>query len=126
GKPKDQTVVTTNNENNQPVEIKVAPAKKEVSEVKVESISKTWLLLAFLGGIIVTLLFVIVLPKLKNMKMDKLFADDDTVFKTLYANMDKDPRIEQIVRDLRAKKQGDKTVVINKKEIKEILEGLKR
>jgi len=38
--------------------------------------------------------------------------------------MDKDPRIEQIVRDLHAQKRGDKSVVIDKKLIQEIIKNL--
>jgi len=119
-KPKTQSVVTANPSTNQPVEIKVAPLAKETHG----SIDKVWLLLAFLGGGMVSLLLVVLVPKLKNLKRDKRLSRNDEIFKTLYANMDKDPRIEQIVRDLHAKKRGDKSIAIDKKLIQEILKNL--
>ncbi|MEA2029633.1 MAG: BatD family protein [Campylobacterota bacterium] len=122
GKPKAQSVVTTNKQNNQPIEIKVAP--KEVEKEIVTKNNPLWIALAYILGVLSTLFVIYLVPKIKSMQVDKLFNDDE-VFKTLYANMDQDPRIEQIVRDLRAKKQGDKSVVIDKKEIKEILESIK-
>jgi len=72
----------------------------------------------------VSLLLVVLVPKLKNLKRDKRLSRNDEIFKTLYANMDKDPRIEQIVRDLHAKKRGDKSIAIDKKLIQEILKNL--
>jgi len=123
GKPKAQSVITSNKHNNQPVEIKVAPSKVEKEIVKVNN--PLWIALAYILGVLSTLFVIYLIPKIKRMQVDKLFSDDE-VFKTLYANMDKDPRIEKIVRNMHAKKQGDKSIVIDKKEIKEILEELKK
>lgn len=117
-------VVTTEKSTAQPVQIKTAsPQTSETKTVIKESNNPLWLALAFGGGVLLTLL-VLYIPK--TMKMDKMFGSEDEVFKTLYANMDKDPRIEKIVRDMHAKKRGDKSIVIDKKEIKEILEELKK
>ncbi|KIM02520.1 MAG: hypothetical protein KU28_12270 [Sulfurovum sp. PC08-66] len=69
-------------------------------------------------------MLVVLVPKLKNPKTNKRLSRNDEIFKTLYANMDKDPRIEQIVRDLHAQKRGDKSVVIDKKLIQEIIKNL--
>lgn len=120
GKPKTQSVVTVNPSTKQSAVFKAAPLAKETHG----SIDKAWLLLAFLGGGVVSLLLVVLVPKLKNPKTNKRLSRNDEIFKTLYANMDKDPRIEQIVRDLHAQKRGDKSVVIDKKLIQEIIKNL--
>jgi len=125
GSQKKEAPSVVTNTPTEPIEIKTAtPIPTQPIQIK-ESNNPLWILLAFIAGILLTLVVIYFIPKIKLMKMDKLFSDDE-LFKTLYSNMDKDPRIEQIVRDLRAKKQGDKSVVIDKKEIKKILEGIKQ
>jgi len=120
---KPAAVVTASKTEDKPVEIKVAtPATKEVVK---ERNNPLWLLLAFIVGIAMTLIVVYLIPKIKAMKSKSIFNDDE-IFKILYANMDRDPRIEQIVRDLDAKKRGDKSIVIDKKEIKAIVEEIKK
>ena len=60
------------------------------------------------------------LPKLKS-KIANPYKEDGAL-KILYAHMSESPEIEVMVRKLYAKKNGDKSVVIDKKELKELVE----
>jgi hypothetical protein len=119
-KKQTASVVTSNKTSTQPIKIKSA-APTSPSVVTHEVNNPLWLVLAFVGGVLMTLFVVYVIPKLSRVKIDKLFGNEDEIFKILYANMDRDPRIEKIVRDMHTKKQGDRGIVIDKKEVQEIL-----
>ncbi|MBN2767568.1 MAG: hypothetical protein JXQ68_00540, partial [Campylobacterales bacterium] len=57
-------------------------------------------------------------------KRDKTMSNDALLAK-LYPYISKDKEIEAFVRELYAKKAGDKSITIDKKRVKKILESLK-
>jgi len=100
-------------------------ATKEKKELTVEpktvqsGLSWWMLTLAFvLGGLSVEILRY--LPK----GLSKKSFSDDEALKILYAHISEDSAVEEMVRKLYAKKRGDKTVQIDKKALKQMLERL--
>jgi len=83
------------------------------------------LILFFMLGIISTLAFLYILPLIKNYKRDNFYSNEKAL-KILYANIEKSLEIEEIVRDLYAQKSGDKSIKINKKRIKEIINDIEK
>jgi len=83
--------------------------------VEVETITYWMLLLAFILGMIFMYILRFV-PK----KLRKSYSDDEAL-KILYGQMNAGEDVEEMVRKLYAKKQGDKTVKIDKKILREML-----
>lgn len=100
----------------QPVQAKEVIVEKEV-EVK----SVSWWMLAAAFGL--GALFVLLLKWLPNPKRitPRSYSEDEAL-KSLYGHMSEDSKIEEMVRKLYAKKNGDKSVKIDKKALKEMLE----
>lgn len=93
----------------------------KIVEKTVEVKSTAWwmLVLAFIsGGLFVYLLRFI--PALTKEK--KRHTKESDVLKILYAHMSEDKEVEAMVRKLYAKKSGDKSVKIDKKELKKMVE----
>jgi hypothetical protein len=92
--------------------------KEVVVEKKVEVKTVAWwmLVLAFLSGAALTYLLRFI-PARKA----KPYKEGDAL-KVLYGHMSEDPEIEEMVRKLYAKKNGDKSVQIDKKRLKEMVE----
>ncbi len=92
--------------------------KEVVVEKKVEVKTVAWwmLALAFLAGL-VTMYLVRFIPTRKQ----KPYKESEAL-KILYGHMSEDPKVEEMVRKLYAKKNGDKSVQIDKKELKEMVE----
>ena len=92
--------------------------KEVVVEKKVEVKTVAWwmLALAFLAGI-VTMYLVRFIPA----KKQKPYKESEAL-KILYGHMSEDVKVEEMVRKLYAKKSGDKSVQIDKKELKEMVE----
>ncbi len=88
-------------------------------EVEVNTTAWWMLALAFILGIL-TMYFVQFLPKLFKGKA-KYYKDSDAL-KILYGHIGESKEVEEMVRKLYAKKNGDKSIVIDKKELKEMLE----
>jgi hypothetical protein len=57
------------------------------------------------------------LPKFKRKS-----SKESEALKILYGHISKDPEIEEMVRKLYARKNGDKSVEINEKRLKELVE----
>ena len=92
-----------------------APVKPVVSKVTVPS---WWMLLiAFLGGMASMYL----LGKFSWKKTPSPFKENEAL-KILYGHMSDDPKVEEMVRKLYAKKNGQKDVIIDKKELKALVE----
>ena len=91
-------------------------------EVSVEENATEWwmVILAFVSGMIVMAL-VRYLPGLK-MKTHVGNYSEAEALKILYPHMSESSEIEEMVRKLYAKKNGDKSVVIDKKTLNEIVE----
>jgi len=85
-------------------------------EVEVETVAWWMLLLAFLAGLLSMYLVRFVPEKKPNP------YKESEALKILYAHMSEDSEIEEMVRKLYAKKNGDKSVQIDKKELKMMLE----
>jgi hypothetical protein len=83
-----------------------------------KEIAVNWwiLVLSFILG---SLLYYILryLPKLKRKS-----SKESEALKILYGHISKDPEVEEMVRKLYARKNGDKSVEINKKRLKELIE----
>lgn len=88
-------------------------------EVRVKSVDWWMLTLAFLIGAVVMYLFQLVL---KLLRAKKKKHKDAEALNILYAHISEDVKVEEMVRKLYAKKNGDKSVVIDKKELKEMIE----
>ena len=95
--------------------------KELIVEKKVEIKSVAWwmLLLAFVGGMIFMYLLRFV-PKFKIGEGNPY--KESEALKVLYAHMSEDAEVEEMVRKLYARKNGDKSIQIDKKELKEMVE----
>jgi hypothetical protein len=96
---------------------KVEP-KEVIVEKKVEVEKVTWwmLALAFVMGALFTYLLRLI-PKRKA----KPYKESEAL-KILYGHMSDDTEVEEMVRKLYARKNGDKSVQIDKKRLKELVE----
>ena len=86
---------------------------------KEQRASVAWwmVLLAFLAGMVSMYL----LGKFKWKRPVSPFKEDEAL-KILYGHMSDDPKVEEMVRKLYAKKHGQKDVIIDKKELKALVE----
>lgn len=93
-------------------------AKEVVVEKKVEVKTVAWWMLAvaFISGVLLTYLLRFI-PQRKQ----KPYKESEAL-KILYGHMSDDTEIEEMVRKLYAKKNGDKSVQIDKKRLKELVE----
>jgi len=85
-------------------------------EVEVQSVAWWMLVLAFVLGVVLTY-GLQHLPK----RASKPYKESEAL-KILYGHMSDDPEVEAMVRKLYAKKNGDKSVQIDKKVLKEMVE----
>ena len=103
--------------------------KSQAPKVIIKEVEKhtelSQLILFFMLGVISTLASLYILPLIKNYKRENFYSNEKAL-KILYANMEKSLEIEQIVRDLYAQKSGDKSVKIDKKRIKEIIDEIEK
>jgi hypothetical protein len=84
-----------------------------------------WLgIMIFFTGVIVGILSLLLYSFLKRKKENMM--SNDTLLSRLYPYISKDKEIEAFVRELYAKKAGDKSIKIDKKRVKKILESLKK
>ena len=97
-----------------------AAAEKTVEKkVEVERVAWWVLLLAFLAGML-SMYLLQLLPKFKG-GHGSPFKESEAL-KILYAHINDDKEAEAMVRKLYAKKNGDKSVIIDKKELKALVE----
>jgi len=116
-KPHTTGVVQTNM--SQAVQTKEVIVEKEV---EVRSVAWWMLAAAFaLGALFMAVLRW--LPKLKNRSASPY--KESEALKILYAHMSEDAEVEAMVRKLYARKNGDKSVQIDKKVLKKMVEKLK-
>jgi len=88
-------------------------------KVEVEYVAWWMLVLAFIAGAI-SLYLLQMLPKFKG-RSSSPFKESEAL-KILYAHINDDKEAEAMVRKLYAKKNGDKSVIIDKKELKALVE----
>ena len=87
--------------------------------IKVKSVNGWMLALAFVLGMFIMYLLQF-LPKIWKVQAPSYKESD--ALKILYSHMSEDKAIEEMVRKLYAKKNGDKSVEIDKKKLKEMVE----
>lgn len=108
-------------QSNQTQEVKPKKAKEITVEKKIEvpTVSAWMLTLAFaLGGVFVYLLRF--LPRVFGRK-EKPYKESEAL-KILYSHISEHKDVEFMVRKLYAKKSGDKSIQINKKELREMVD----
>lgn len=100
---------------------KTVETKEVIVEKEVEVRSVAWWMLAVAFALGALFMFAIKeLPKLKSRTANPY--SEDGALKILYAHMSEDVEVEEMVRKLYAKKKGDKSVQIDKKVLKEMVE----
>jgi hypothetical protein len=101
--------------------LNTAQIKKEIIEKErvVRSVDWWMILLAYLLGML-TLYLIRFLPRLGTRK-SKSYKESEAL-KILYGHISEETKVEEMVRKLYAKKRGDKSVSIDKKELKEMVE----
>ena len=110
-----KAVVQTNIKQNEETQ-SMLPQKK----VEVKSIEWRLLVLAFiLGTLFMYLLRYVPLAKFKR---EKSPYKESEALKILYAHINESKEVEEMVRKLYARKNGDKSVVIDKKVLKMLVE----
>ncbi|TNF44054.1 MAG: hypothetical protein EP216_02750, partial [Epsilonproteobacteria bacterium] len=96
-------------------------AKEEMVEKQVEVKSVAWWMLAVAFGSGMLFMFVLRwLPRLKTRSASPY--KESEALKILYGHMSEDAQVEEMVRKLYARKNGDKEVQIDKKVLKEMVE----
>ncbi|MBA1421228.1 MAG: BatD family protein [Epsilonproteobacteria bacterium] len=112
------TVATPKNGMVQTKLTQTSTPKEVIVEKKVEVKTVAWwmLALAFLAGVAA-----MYLVRFMPAKKQKPYKESEAL-KILYGHMSEDPKVEEMVRKLYAKKNGDKSVHIDKKELKEMVE----
>jgi len=98
--------------------LQVEKPKEVIVEKKVEVKTVAWwmLAIAFVFGALFTYLL-----RFMPTKKQKPYKESEAL-KILYGHMGEDSKIEEMVRKLYAKKNGDKSVQIDKKELKKMVE----
>ncbi|WP_373031171.1 BatD family protein [Sulfurovum sp.] len=92
-------------------------SKEERVEVKTVA---WWMLVASFGLGALSIIVLQRLPRLKSRRANPY--KESEALKILYAHMSEDTEVEEMVRKLYARKNGDKTVEIDKKVLKEMVE----
>lgn len=98
------------------------PTSQNVETKAVETIAWWMLAVAFTAGMLVMYLLVVLLPKLKSGKN----YQNDEAFQVLYPHINESSEVEEMVRKLYARKNGDKSVEIDKKVLKALIDKLKK
>ena len=100
---------------------KPVQTKAETVEKRVEVKSVAWWMLAVAFGLGMLSMFVLRwLPSFKKGTTSPY--KESEALKILYAHMSEDTEVEEMVRKLYARKNGDKSVQIDKKVLKEMVE----
>jgi hypothetical protein len=116
-----------------PIHASVSKKEKIISDDAMESKEKTevlktaawWMLaVAFVLGALLMYIGLTWVPKWKSGSSKNPFKESEAL-KILYAHMSEDAEAEAMVRKLYAKKNGDKSVIIDKKVLKALVEKYK-
>ncbi|UFH58888.1 BatD family protein [Sulfurovum mangrovi] len=95
------------------------PVQKSEEVQAVQPIAWWMLVLSFGSGMIVMYLM---LKLLSGIKYKKKGCSHDEALQKLYPHINEDPEIEEMVRKLYAQKNGDKSITIDKKVLKRLIE----
>jgi len=95
----------------------------EKSGIQTERTIEWWMLaVAFASGMVLMYLLML-LPKLGSRK--KTYSNDEAL-QVLYPHINENKDVEEMVRKLYARKNGDKSVMIDKQELKALVEKMKK
>ena len=102
-----------------------APAKETTVDQEIKDKEAAWWMLAAAFALGMLFMYVLrLVPRL--MKRDTSVYKESEALKILYGHMSEDAQIEEMVRKLYARKNGDKEVQIDKKVLKEMIDRVKR
>jgi hypothetical protein len=93
-------------------------------KVEVKNIEWWMLMLAFVSGLFIMYLFKYM--PLSKFRREKSPYSESEALKILYAHINESKEIEEMVRKLYARKNSDKSVVIDKKVLRELVEKVKK
>ncbi len=114
---------TSANSDSGTVHSNIAPPKEESSQeapvVSGTSVPSSWWMLVLAFGVGMASMYLG--QKLRFKRASHPFRESEAL-KILYGHMSEDPEVEAMVRKLYAKKRGDKSVKIDKKVLKEMVE----
>jgi len=105
------------------IQTKITQSKKSkevLVEKKVEVKSIAWWMLALAVALGMLLMYFLQVMLRRIKKGDKSYKESDAL-KVLYAHISEGKEVEEMVRKLYAKKNGDKSIKIDKKELKEMM-----
>ncbi|MEA1880196.1 MAG: BatD family protein [Campylobacterota bacterium] len=123
--PSRESMAQNNTSDANHVQIKQTPVNQTSEAVEKTSERKNipwWMVLV---SFVVGLLVMYILQKMPKFFNGKKLPKESEALKILYAHMSEDKEVEEMVRKLYAKKGGDKSVDIDKKVLKEMLERFK-
>ena len=116
-----QTASVTKEQNGQiQTNLNLSKVTNESAEIKKTEVVQTawWMvILAFVAGMVTMYLL-----RLVRWKHTPSPFKESEALKILYGHMSEDPEVEMMVRRLYARKNGDKSVVIDKKELRALVE----
>ena len=92
-------------------------------QVEVKNVAWWMLVLAFMLGLL--LMYLLKYVPLSKFKRNKSPYKESEALKILYAHINESKEIEDMVRKLYAKKNGDKSVIIDKKVLRKMVENIK-
>lgn len=104
----------------QPSQSSAATKSADLSTIAA-SVKPTMLILVFLAGVLLTILTMKVLPKFTWSRRINPMKESEAL-KILYPHINDDPDVEKMVRLLYAKRGGDKSVTIDKKELRGLVD----
>ncbi len=90
---------------------------EKIVEVKVNGVEWWMLIVSFILGIVV----IIIWNKIPTLKRKNIYTEKEAL-KMLYSKMGEDEKIEEMVRKLYARKNGDKSIKIDKQELKDMVD----
>ncbi|MFT7879608.1 MAG: BatD family protein [Sulfurimonas sp.] len=103
---------------------KVTTSKSSNSSQSAQQSIAWWMLaLSFAAGMLVMYLLLKFLSGIKHKR--KVYGNDEAL-QILYPHINEDPAIETMVRQLYAKKHGDKRITIDKKALKELIKKVQQ
>ncbi|RUM72838.1 MAG: hypothetical protein DSZ08_00140 [Sulfurovum sp.] len=119
-KGKNAVVTTSSEKNESKQEVQNVQTKVEAKKEKKENTLSWWMLVvAFILGLCMMYLWRYI-PSIVQ-KQTRAYKEHEAL-QTLYAHIGEDATVEEMVRKLYARKNGDKSIQIDKKELHEMLE----
>ncbi len=108
------------------VQINLNISKKSMLDI--EELSASWwmIVLAFVLGLLAMSLLMLLPKRIRGQKYYSCSCKESEALKILYPHIAESSKIEAMVRKLYAKKNADKSIVIDKKVLRELVEKVKK